>query len=219
MTPNDIITDVRRLIQDNQLLRTPDTYSAATLLGFVNQTLKQTAVLRPDLFSLIADISTVANTVVQSMPSDSTRLVDIFSIKNGNAITESSREILDRSLPNWTSADAGTPVNWMRHVKNPNRFFLYPRPIAGIVLVGEYVQSPPNYTLSQSIGLLPDSYLPAISIGTVAKILSIESAQNVQSAQKAAQMVDQYSTLLGVALQNRPITDTRSSGLDPRQVI
>lgn len=217
MTPNQIIANVRKIIQDNQLLRSTDEYIDDTLLDYTNQVLRQTAVLRPDLFSLVTDVPTTAGVVEQALPADSARLVDIFSVKDGNAITEVSRETLNRSLPSWTQVAAGTPVNWMRHVKNPNRFFLYPRPEAGVVLVGEYVQSPPVYALNDQIALLPDSYLPAVSFGVVALVMGAQGVGNDVTVANAYQ--ERYTQMLGVALQSRLITDTRESGLDPRQVI
>ena len=36
-----------------------------------------------DLFAIIADIPTTENAVVQSMPADSIRLLEIYSVKNG----------------------------------------------------------------------------------------------------------------------------------------
>ena len=71
MTPSNIISYARRLIQDNQLLRTTEDYIDETLLDYVNQALKQTAVYRPDLFLQIADIPTTANVVQQTAPADS----------------------------------------------------------------------------------------------------------------------------------------------------
>lgn len=217
MTPNDIIVDARRLAQDNGLLRTPDTYSAAALLGFVNQVLRQTAVLRPDLFTLMADITPTANVVEQTLPADSLRLVNILSVKNGAAITEVSREMMDQSYPQWRTDPAGTPVNYMRHVKNPNQYFLYPKPITGTVLTGEYVQSPPVYTLNQTISLLPDAFQPIIVSGVVMLISGVEN--NTQSGARFSQFQEMYAQALGANLQARVTTDTKSSGLDPRQVI
>lgn len=217
MTPNDIIVDARRIAQDNGLLRTPDTYSASALLGFVNQALRQTAVMRPDLFTLMADIPTTTNVVEQSMPSDSIRLMNIFAVKNGNAVLEVSREALDQSYPQWRTVTAGTPVNYMRHVQNPNRYFLYPRPSAGIVLSGEYAQSPPAYTLNQTIALLPDAFQPVMVSGVVMLIASVENASG--DPNRYVQFQNAYAQALGVNLQARVLTDTKEGGLDPRQVI
>jgi len=214
MTPQDVITEVRRLIQDESA---PLRYSDTVLLGFVNETLKRMAVLRPDLFSLITNISTTPNVVVQSCPADSVRLVEIFQVVNGNAITEVSRDTLDQSTPGWVGEAAGTPVNYVRHVRNPNRFFLYPRPTSGTQLVAEYIQSPPTYTINQTIALLPDAYLSTVVDGTVYLAESVDN-EHVNSG-RAKLFYDSFTQTLGVGLQSRQITDTEEGGLDPRQVV
>lgn len=214
MTPNEIITEARRLIQDT---KTPYRYSDTVMLGFVNQTLKRMVTIRPDLFAVIGDFPTAANTVLQSCPADSTRLIEIFQVKNGNAITEVNRATLDRTVPNWQNEDAGQPVNFMRHVRNPNRFFVYPRPEAGVVLVGEYAQTPPDYTLDQEIAYPTDAYFPVAVDGVVFLAESIDN-EHVNSG-RAKLFQDAFVQGLGVSLQSRTITDTEAGGQDPKQVI
>ena len=68
MILNDVITEARRILQDTV---SPQRYSDTVMLGFANQALKRIAVLRPDLFAIIADIPTTQDAVVQSMPADS----------------------------------------------------------------------------------------------------------------------------------------------------
>jgi hypothetical protein len=186
-------------------------------LGFVNQTLRRMSILRPDLFLVIGDIPTTANTVIQSCPSDSLRLVEIFQIKNGDAVTEVNRDVLDQMYPNWVNEAAGTPVNFMRHVRSPNKFFLYPRPATGVVLVGEYAQVPPTYTIAQAIALVPDSYLPIAVDGVVFLAESVDN-EHVNSG-RAKLFQDAYTQALGVSLQSRVVTDTEESGMEPKQVI
>lgn len=214
MTPNEVITEARRLIQDT---KTPYRYSDAVMLGFVNQTLKRMVLLRPDLFAVIGDFTTTANTVLQSCPADSTRLIEIFQVKNGNAITEVNRATLDRTVPNWQNDTAGQPVNFMRHVRNPNRFFVYPRPEAGVVLVGEYAQTPPDYTLDQEITYPTDAYFPAMVDGVVFLAESIDN-EHVNS-NRAKLFQDSFVQALGVSLQSRTITDTEAGGMSPKEVI
>lgn len=214
MTPADIIAEARVLVQDT---RTPYRYSDTLMLGWVNQTLKRMAVLRPDLFSFIGDIPTTANTVLQSCPSDSLRLVEIFQIKNGDAVTEVNRDILDQMHPNWVNEAAGTPVNFMRHVRSPNKFFLYPRPTAGITLIGEYAQVPPAYTINQTITSLPDAYLPVAVDGVVFLAESVDN-EHVNSG-RAKLFQDSFNQTLATGLQVRTITDTEEGGMDPKQVI
>ena len=214
MTPNEIITEARRLIQDT---KTTFRYSDAVMLGWVIMTLRRTAVLRPDLFGVIGDISTTPNTVLQSTPADSLRLIEIFQVKNGDAVTESRRETLDQMYPNWVNEAAGTPVNFMRHVRNPNKFFVYPRPTAGIILVGEYAQVPPTYGLNDTILRLPDAFFPVIIDGVVFLAESVDN-EHVNSG-RAKLFQDAYTQALGVSLQSRVVTDTEESGMDPKQVI
>lgn len=214
MTPAQVIAEVRQLVQDTLA---PYRYSDSVLLGFVNQTLKRMAILRPDLFSLITNIPTTAGSVVQSCPADSVRLVEIFQVVGGNSMTEVSRDTLDQSYPAWTQEAAGTPVNYVRHVRNPNRFFLYPPPAAGTQLVAEYVQSPPTYTLNQTIDLVPDSFLTTVVDGTVYLAESVDN-EHVDSG-RAKLFYDSFVQSLGVNAQSRVITDTEEGGLDPKQVV
>jgi hypothetical protein len=214
MTPAAIIAEVRRLIQDT---KTPFRYSDTVLLGFVNQTLKKMVIIRPDLFSVITDISTTPGTVVQSLPSDAMRLVEVFAVKGGNAVREVSRDMLDQTTPGWLSEPAGTPVNFMRHVRNPYRYFLYPAPVGGVELLAEYAQTPPDYALNATIAELRDAYLPVVVDGTVFLAESIDN-EHVSSG-RAKLFQDAFVQALGVSLQSRTITDIESAGLGPKEVI
>lgn len=215
MTPNEVITEVRRLIQDTRV--GAYRYSDASLLGYVNQTLKRMVVLRPDLFMTVGELTTTPNTVVQSLPSGAYRLSEIFSVKDGNAVIEVNRDMLDQSAPGWVSEAAGTPVNFARHVRNPTKYFLYPRPTTGIVLIGEYVATPPNYTADQTIAVLPDTYFPTLVDGTIF-LAESEDNEHVNSG-RAKLFQDSFTQSLGVGLQTRAVTDTEEGGQDPAQVI
>ena len=214
MTPNEIITEVRRLIQDTKVTYR---YSDAIMLGWVNQTLKRTAVLRPDLFGVIGDIATTPNVVLQSTPTDSLRLIQIFQVKNGDAVTEVDREVFDQTYPGWVNEAASTPVNFMRHVRNPNKFFVYPRPTSGVILVGEYAQVPPDYALNDTIALIPEAYFPVLIDGVVFLAESVDD-EHVNS-QRAALFQKNYTEALGASVSNRVVTDTKQAGMDRKQVI
>lgn len=214
MTPQDVITETRVILQDN---RVPFRYSDTVLLGFVNLSIKRLCMLRPDLFMKLGDIPTTAGTVLQTLPSDAMRLSEIFSVKDGNAITEVNRETLDRSYPNWITEPAGTPVNFMRHNRNPSRYFLYPPPEAGVVLVGEYSASPPAYSINDNVDLLSDAYLPVIVDGTVYLAESVDNEH--VNANRAKLFLDSFTQAISLSLQARALTDTEEAGFDRRQVI
>lgn len=214
MTPATVITEVRRLVQDT---RVPFRYSDADLLSYVNQTLKRMVILRPDLFARVEDIAVTANTVVQNMPAQSLRLIEIYSVTGRNAVTEVNRESLDQTYPGWVSDPAGIPYNYMRHVRNPNKYFLYPRPQAGVTLVAEYARVPDTYTLDTEIAELTEAYLPVLVDGAVYLASAIDN-EHVSSG-RAKLFLDSFTSMLSAGLSSRIVTDTEDAGLDKKQVV
>jgi hypothetical protein len=209
-----VLTEVRRILQDNAA---PYRYSDTVLLGFANQALKRMAVLRPDLFAYIGTVTCTANAVIQSAPADSIRIMEVFQVQGGNGVTEVNRDSLDETYPGWMNDAAGACVNWMRHVRNPNRFFIYPKAPAGQVLVTEYSQVPPDYAADADVALLSDAYFPVVVDGT---IFLAESVDNEHVNSNRAQLFQQtFTQALGVNAQSRTLTDTEEAGLDPKQVI
>jgi hypothetical protein len=214
MTLNEVIIEARRLIQD---INSPQRYSDTVMLGFANQTLKRMAVLRPDLFAYIGEIPCTAGQVLQSPPIDSLRIIEIFQVKDGNGITEVDRTTLDQTYPGWMNDPAAATVNWMRHVRNPNKFFIYPKAPANQILIGEYSQTPPNYLGTQTVALLPDAFFPVVVDGTV---FLAESVDNEHVNSNRAQLFQQsFTQALGVSAQARTLTDTEESGIPGEQVI
>lgn len=213
MTPAGIISEARKLVNDD---RVPLRYSDTDMLGFVNQTLKRMAMFRPDLFSYIGEVSTAANTTFQSMPANSIRLVEIFGVKDGNTITEVDREVFDQTYPGWRTEPAGMPVNFMRHVRNPNVYFLYPRPTAGVILLAEYAKVPADYSLAATIIAPIDAYFPVLVDGVVYLAESVDD-EHVNSG-RAKLFLDSFTQALGVSLQSRDLTDSDEAGLDPRRI-
>ena len=208
MTPAEVIAEVRNLISDT---RVTYRYSDATLLGFVNQTIKRIVAYRPDVFSYIGNFTTTADSIIQTLPTDAVRLVEVFQVINGTAVTEVNRETLDQMYPAWVSETSGAPVNFMRHQRSPTRFFLYPRPAAGTQLLVEYIQSPPNYTLNQTINLLPDSFFPIIVDGTVFLAESVDTEHVV--AERAKLFYETFIAGINASLATRVIPDVESAAV------
>ena len=213
MILNDVITEVRRILQD---VNTPQRYSDTILLGFANQALKRMAVLRPDLFAYMGTMTCTENAVIQSAPSDSIRIIECYSVVGGNGIIETNREALDQAMPTWMNDTAAAATNWMRHVRNPNKFFIYPKAPANQVLNIEYAQTPSTYDGTTTVALLPDAYFPTVIDGTV---FLAETVDNEHVNSQRAQLFQQsFTSSLGVSAQSRPITDTEQSGLKQEDV-
>jgi hypothetical protein len=210
MTPEQVLTEVRRLIQDTDATRYR--YTDTQLLGHMNQVIKRMCHIRPDLFVVYGDIPTQAGKSLQTLPDGAVRLVEIFHVKNGDTVAETVRETLDESYPGWHSATPGQPTNFVRHIRNPGQFFVSPPPASGVVLVGEYVAAPPSYTLKQIIEL-SDIYFPTIVDGTVWLAESIDN-EHVNS-NRADMFKRTFYESLGVTLDSRNITDTETGGMKP----
>jgi hypothetical protein len=214
MTPAQVITEVRRLIQDEYV---PYRSSDTVLLGYVNQALKRMAILRPDLFSSVSDVETTQDSALQTLPDDAIRLLDIFQVSGGNTITEVDRETMSRMHSGWMSEASGQPVNYMRHVKNSIQFFLYPRPTSGVVIVAEYARSPEDYALTDEIMQPPAAYFPAVIDAVMFLAQSIDD-EHVNSG-RAKLFYDSMLNQLDLSLKVRVVTDTKAAGLDAKQVI
>ena len=213
MILDDVVTEVRRILQDTN---SPQRYSDDVLIGFANQALKRIAVLRPDLFAYIGEIPCTDGEVVQSMPSDSIRLIEIYRVKDGNGVIETNREALDQALPTWMNDTAGPAVNFMRHVRNANKFFIYPKAPASQILIGEYAQTPPDYDGTTTVALLPDAYEPVVIDATV---FIAESVDNEHVNSNRAQLFQQsFTQSLGVSAQSREVTDPERGGLNEEDV-
>ena len=187
------------------------------LLKFANQVLRRTAIFRPDLFSLQTNLACVAGTVVQSAPADSIRLMEVYYNVNGNGIIETTREVLDQAYPSWMTDNAASTINWIRNIRNPNKFFIYPKAPTSHEIVIEYAQTPPIYTGAQAVALLPDAYFPAIVDGTVFLAESIDN-EHVNS-NRAALFQQSFSQALGISSQTRQITDTEGGGISEEEVV
>lgn len=202
MTPSQVIVEVRKLLQDTQA---PYRYSDTDLVGYVNQTLKRMAVLRPTLFTNIISVPLTANTVLQDLPADAHRLVQIFFIDNYNSVNEVDREILERAYPQWVSDPAGIPFNFIRHPRNATKFFLYPRPIANLTATVEYVVEPTNYSIGDTILYLKDTYLGVVIDGVMYLASSIDDEHVLSN--RAKLFLDSFTQALGVDLQQQAVLD------------
>ena len=211
-TPAEIIADARILLQDTST--TDPRYNAATMLTFVNSTVRRIALVRPDLFATIADMTTVLG-VVQSAPSDSLRIIDVLNVVDGHNLNEVNRTLLDTLNPLWLTATPGSPTNWMRDPRNPNRFYVAGPATAGISISIEYAKSPAVLGQTDPIPL-PDAFWPCVVDGVVWLAESVDN-EHVNNG-RAKMYADAFDKYLGITVQNRPLTDNSAAQLPPNTV-
>lgn len=213
MILNDVVAEVRRIVQDETATYR---YSDVNLLALCNQGLKRIQLLRPDLFSFVGTVACTQGEVIQAAPSDSLRIIEVYSIVGGGGLVEAVREVLDQTLPTWVNDAEGAAVNWMRHVRNPNKFFIYPQAPAAQTLNIEYSQVPTTYDGVTAVTLLPDTYFPVL-VDIVTFLVESVDNEHVTSG-RAKMFKESYTELLGISSASRPVTDTEESGQDPLKV-
>lgn len=210
MTLTDVITEARKLVNDTD--STSYRYSDSNLTGVGNQVIQRVLNLRPDLFAALGTVLCTTGEIYQSAPADSFRLIDVLRIQNGNALAESDREMLNSASPEWTTYTAGPAVEWMRHPRGPNKFFIFPPAPVNQTLVVEYAKVPATYAAGDTV-VIPDSYLPILVDGMVWLIESVDD-EHVNS-QRAQMFMQSFYNGLGVTLQSRSITDTEQAVAAP----
>lgn len=176
MTPQDIIDEARVLINDDNALM-DERFTDAVLLGFVNQAVKRACAVRPDLFVVATTDTPTAGDPQHELGTSVIRIVQIHGIVSGDALIEADKETMDACYPAWRTETSGTPVNWMRHPRNPRGYFLYPRPVSGTVLDVEVIQVPDDYDADDDM-ILADSYKTALidCVVFLAEIVDDETA-------------------------------------------
>lgn len=213
-TVGDVIADLRYAIQDTNatIYRYPD----AHLARLVNQSLQRICLMRPDLFAKIVNVSLIAGRE-QYAPADSIRMMDILSTVAGYNVQEINQDSLDLMFPIWEQQPAGPAQNWMRNIRNPNSFYIYPISVAGQQITIEYSQSPQKYDLVTPIALLSDAYFVSVLDCSIWLAESIDN-EHVSSG-RAKMFMDSFVQGIGLTAQNKPITDTVASGQDPKMVV
>lgn len=197
MTPQDIITTARYLVQDlgtaSGIYRQED----AELLGYVNEAIKEVATLRPDLFTTIGDLTCTTGKVEQGVTFlDAQALLDVMCIHDGQAITPMDRKALDLFMPAWRQSTAGPAEHWAPIEGDPLRFLLYPPAPEGQVLDVRYVRIPTTYALADTIGDLPENYAPALADYVVYRA-EMKDDEHV-NANRAAAHYTAFKTKIGV---------------------
>ena len=197
------MTDARGILNDLDA-SSGYRYSDSDLVSYANFALAEMAEIRPDLFSVIGDIPCTDSTVIQSAPATSLRLMEIFQVKAGRVVKETTREEMDRFNINWFNDVAAPAKNWMRHPRDPNKFFIYPQSPLSQVLVGQYAKSP-SPVLSTDVIPVADAYLPAVANYIVARA-EARNDESIGNGRSIA-FLNAFRAIMGVSVQAKVVAD------------
>ncbi len=144
ITAQAIIDKAQTILQDTTEVRWTET----ELLGWLNDGQREIAIMRPDLFSVLANVTCVAGTK-QSIPANGTALLRV--IRNmgvggatpGRAIRQVPMDLLDANVPDWhTKASATEILHVATDPKMPKVFYTYPPATVSTQLEVLYGASP-----------------------------------------------------------------------------
>jgi hypothetical protein len=209
VTPQTIFPDVRVLINDND--SSAYRYSDAVLLVKLDTALKRIALVRPDLFTTIAAIACTAGSTVQQVPNYA-RIIEVYQVVGGGGVVEANRELFDQTVPNWRADTAAPATNWMRHVRNPSVFFIYPQAPTGQALLCEYTVAPSVSALTDVI-LTNDVYQPVVQDMLVAVVEWGDDEFNL--SQRAETFYKRALEALGITAKAKEMMDNENGGESP----
>lgn len=128
----DILDAVARELHDSRANSSVErTWGDAELLAFLNNAIRQIAVVRPDMTSKIATVR-LAPGALQRLPEDGLRLLTIIRNRgrdgtaDGKAITLSERALLDATSPYWTSVRSTIVANYVYDIRFGSMYYVYP---------------------------------------------------------------------------------------------
>lgn len=143
----DVLDRASIILQDSS---TNVRYPKAELLKFFNNAQKEVVLHRPDANMVNEDFDCVVGSK-QSLPAAGLRLVDVVRNKDGRAITQIDRRVLDQTLPDWHEVVAGT--NKIEHFiydsSDPKNFYVYPKATADFDLEIVYSAAPADIAISE----------------------------------------------------------------------
>lgn len=205
-TVADIVVEARESVLDSMV---PYRYSDDHIVRKINQILRRMVIVRPDLFSTVATITSVAG-ALQACPANSVRLMDVMLNGANRTPKEVNQDVLDMMFPEWNTDPAGQTKNWMRYPRDPNRFYVYPPSAGGETITLVYARSLPTYAIGDTVEL-QDAYYPVVLDGTCWLLESID-AEHVESS-RSKMFKDAYDAALGGGLAARGITDSEDAGM------
>lgn len=203
---SDCINEARGILQDRDTT-TDYRYSDADMVDYANSALGAIALHRPDLFSTIGTIPVTAATTIQSAPAGSLRIMEVFRINAGRVVKECLHDDLDMYNVNWHNDAAGPTVNWIRHPRDPNKFFVYPQVDAATAIVGlfgQWAASPAIVTAASAIPI-PDAYKPVIVEYLVWRAESRDD--EYVSSPRAVLFLEAFKASLGVSARTKATAD------------
>lgn len=177
------------------------TWSRDELLGYLNEALRTTALVKPDLYVVEGPVALLPGEV-QVVPGDGVALIDVPRNTGGRVITQVDKTLLDEASRFWP---AGTQEAVVEHFtadpRDPLRYIVFPpNDGAGIVdLV--YGAVPPEIMYEAEDVPVNDSYQTVLINFMLSKAYQKNSKR--QDLAKSGAYMSQWGQLVGLDAQSQ----------------
>jgi len=198
LTAQNILDRASMIIQDLTNVRWPQ----SELLNWLNDSRRELAVLRPDIYSQSSALSLVSG-AKQSLPTGGLRLMDVPRNTSGAAVTVTHRGFLDQQNPTWhTSITPSTTIkHFMVDERDPSTFWVYPPAASGASVEIIFQSTPSDYSASSTLSAYEELYGGAFVDYVCYRAFSKDS-EYAGNANRALAHYQQFASALGLGRQN-----------------
>lgn len=177
------------------------TWGRAELLGYLNEALRTTAFVKPDMYSVQDFIPLVAG-IAQVLPADGIALLDITDNETGGrAVTQTDLALLQEENRFWPAATQQAEVeNYAADPRTPRHFYVFPPNDGTGSVRATYGAVPDELTGSSGETIpVPDSYQNPLTNFVLAKAYAKNSRK--QDLVKSAALMNDWRVALGLKAQ------------------
>lgn len=155
ITAGDVTGTARGLLLD----AAATTWSDADLLGYYNEGLRATCLVKPDVYTTQASLTLVTGTE-QQLPADSTGLVNVIrNTASKSVVTQVDQELLMEANRFWPAATVSVDIeHYTVDPRNPRRFLVYPPAANTSAVVTVYGITPTAAAATSDAFPFPDAY-------------------------------------------------------------
>lgn len=206
----EVLQQVSRDLNDQEPGFQYQRWTQAMLLDYLNDSLRQISIRRPDEMTVEASLPLVAGDR-QTLPAQYRSIIDILSAQDdscgsGARMVRGEWEVWAAfNVPN-TCTLPGTPYrgrDWFYNPNHPRVYFVWPPvPTTGSnTVTASVVAAPPEYTLGQLATALVDPWLKYASaiIAWIKHRAYMVDSESILSQQKAAAAMAEFREALGIS--------------------
>ena len=179
------------------------TWARNLLLSHLNEALRATVFLKPDMYPVQGFVSLVAG-IAQALPADGVALINATdNAVSGRAISQTDLALLQEENRFWPAATREVDVeNYAADPRTPRLFYVFPPNDGTGSIRATYGAVPAALTGSSGETLpVPDSYQNALTNFMLAKAYAMNSKK--QDLAKSAAYVNDWRVSLGLKSQGQ----------------